>query len=73
MMTDAYIYWGCSNKEPLYGVELDPKTFKQIGEPKALVSHDPSHGFKAGEDHLPSKASSLRQKMIEAYWENLLS
>ncbi len=63
-----YFYWGSSNKEPLYGVELDPKTFKQIGEPKALVSHDPSHGFeRRGEDHLPSKASSLRQKMIEAY------
>lgn len=31
-----YFYWGCSNVNPLYGVEIDPQTFKNIGEIKEL-------------------------------------
>lgn len=32
-----YVYWGCSNENPLYGVEVDYKNdFALIGEPVAL-------------------------------------
>jgi xylan 1,4-beta-xylosidase len=32
-----YFYWGCSNKDPIMGVELDPVTFMPIGEPDSLI------------------------------------
>lgn len=33
-----FLYWGCSNNEPLYGVELDmKKNFEPIGKPKPLA------------------------------------
>jgi len=36
----VYIYWGCSDKEPIAGVEVDPKNgFKVIGEPVVLIKH----------------------------------
>lgn len=36
----VYFYWGCSNVDPIMGVEVDPKKgFKAIGEPKILIEH----------------------------------
>jgi len=36
----VYIYWGCSNKDPILGVEVDPQNgFKTIGEPAVLIEH----------------------------------
>ncbi|HYF32799.1 MAG TPA: family 43 glycosylhydrolase [Chitinophagaceae bacterium] len=32
-----YLYWGSSNVYPIYGIEIDRKTFKPIGERKELV------------------------------------
>lgn len=36
----VYFYWGCSDKTPIQGVELDRATFQQIGEPVAIVHND---------------------------------
>lgn len=49
----VYFYWGCSNKTPIWGVELDPKTMLPIGEKKLLLEGDPfSRGFERfGDDH----------------------
>ena len=33
-----YFYYGCSNINPIYGIELDPKTFNSIGKPKVLFN-----------------------------------
>lgn len=42
----VYMYWGCSDKEPIMGVEVAPQDgFKAIGEAKALIEH---HGDKYG-------------------------
>jgi len=36
----VFIYWGCSNKDPIIGVEVDPQNgFKTIGEPAVLIEH----------------------------------
>ncbi|WP_130837056.1 family 43 glycosylhydrolase [Lachnoclostridium sp. Marseille-P6806] len=32
-----YFYWGCNNVTPIWGVELDPKTMRRIGEPEELI------------------------------------
>jgi hypothetical protein len=36
----VYLYWGCSDKDPIYGVEVDPLDgFRAIGEAVALIEH----------------------------------
>ena len=49
----CYFYWGCSNATPIWGVELDPETFHQIGEKKVLISGNPKvNGYeRIGEDN----------------------
>lgn len=37
----VYFYWGCSNMTPIYGVEVDPDTFKPLNEPQVLIDGDP--------------------------------
>ncbi len=48
-----YFYWGCTNTEPLWGVELDKNTMLPIGEKVALIKGDPySIGYeRIGENH----------------------
>jgi len=37
----VYFYWGCSDKDPIMGVEIDPKNgFKPVGEPRVLITHN---------------------------------
>ncbi|MDR2547612.1 MAG: family 43 glycosylhydrolase [Lachnospiraceae bacterium] len=35
-----YLYWGCSNREPIYGIELDPQTFTPISAKTSLIYED---------------------------------
>lgn len=30
----VYLYWSCSNTEPIYGIELNPQTMLPVGEKK---------------------------------------
>jgi xylan 1,4-beta-xylosidase len=47
-----YFYYGCSNVNPIYGVELDPKTFNPIGKPKVLFnSHKDIYGWERSGDY----------------------
>jgi beta-xylosidase len=47
-----YFYYGCSNVNPLYAVELDPKTFIPIGKPKELFnSHKDIYGWERAGDY----------------------
>ena len=39
----AYLYWGCSSKEPIHGVEMDVEKMTPKGERFDLVSADPAH------------------------------
>lgn len=36
----VYFYWGCTNKEPIWGIEIDPKTMLPIGERQAMFGED---------------------------------
>jgi len=55
-----YLYWGSSNRFPLYGIELDlrdadsQQRIRYIGRPRALVTLDPKqHGWERfGQDHM---------------------
>lgn len=45
----VYLYWGCGNTDPIYGIELDPATMLPIGEKKALIDQDmANHGWERG-------------------------
>lgn len=33
----CYFYWGCTNTDPIYGVEFDPETMQPIGEKRELI------------------------------------
>ncbi|MGQ1891067.1 family 43 glycosylhydrolase [Thermophagus sp. OGC60D27] len=47
-----YLYWGCSNVNPLYGAQLDPETFGVIGEIKELIFPNPKvFGWEVRGDH----------------------
>jgi xylan 1,4-beta-xylosidase len=54
-----YLYWGSSNKFPLYGIELDMREadaqqrVHYIGKPRALIGLEPKqHGWERfGQDH----------------------
>jgi hypothetical protein len=38
----VYLYWGCSDKDPIEGVEVDPLNgFAPIGKPVTLIIHNP--------------------------------
>jgi xylan 1,4-beta-xylosidase len=48
-----YLYWGCSNERPLYGVEVDYRNkFAFIGEPLELVHANPGeYGWEVPGDY----------------------
>lgn len=33
----VYLYWGCTNTEPIWGIEMDPETMQPIGEKVPLI------------------------------------
>ncbi|MFO7870596.1 MAG: family 43 glycosylhydrolase [Kiritimatiellia bacterium] len=61
----VYLYWGCSSREPIYGVEMDRETMRPLGERLPLIAADPgNHGWeRSGEDNTSSKAP-----WIEGAW-----
>lgn len=63
-----YLYWGSSNVYPIYGMQLDSKTYEYVGIPQRLYKLDPqNHGFERfGQDH---KDESIKP-FIEGAWMN---
>jgi xylan 1,4-beta-xylosidase len=64
-----YLYWGCSDKNPLYGVELDYKNnFSFTGKPKELMYPDPSrYGWEVPGDY---NTKEMQSPWIEGAWVN---
>lgn len=55
----VYLYWGCGNIEPIWGVELDPETMLPIGEKKAMFDQNKDiHGWERF--HFPNKEKEHR-------------
>lgn len=47
----VYLYFGCSNREPIRGVELDRTTLLPIGEPVPLIAGRPGdHGWERDQE-----------------------
>ncbi|KGB49672.1 1,4-beta-xylanase [Leuconostoc mesenteroides P45] len=66
-----YLYWGCSNITPIYGVELEKMTMKPLADPTILIDTDQEkNGFERnGEDYKPPKSEkaidTIVQRIIE--------
>ena len=56
----VYLYWGCGNREPIWGIEMDPKTMLPIGTKKAMLDQDKEkHGWERF--NFPGKEEVRRQ------------
>ncbi|MET0861241.1 MAG: family 43 glycosylhydrolase [Microbacterium sp.] len=64
-----FLYWGCSHKEPISGVELDRQTFQRIGEPVPLIAADTAaRGWeRTGDDYVPQIRRGISGKIMDAY------
>ena len=57
----VYFYWGCTNTDPIYGVEMDPETMLPIGEKKELIfGRETELGYeRPGDNGVVDKEGSL--------------
>ncbi|MGT2741920.1 family 43 glycosylhydrolase [Streptococcus plurextorum] len=69
-----YFYWGCSNNEPIYGVELDKDTLSPIGKPQVMFDSDKeSIGFeRLGDDHIAPQSPEEIAEQVERLAQGLL-
>lgn len=69
----VYFYWGCSNQEPIYGVELNPETMAPITQKKVMFdSHPESRGYERfGNEHIPPKSEEQIEAEVETMLEQL--
>ena len=59
----VYFYWGCGNTEPIWGIELDPKTMLPIGKKVACFDQDKDqHGWERF--NFPGKEKSARKGIV---------
>lgn len=62
----VYIYWGSSNVYPLYGQELDRKTFQPIGDKVELITlNDQEHGWERFGEY---NDNTFLQPFMEGAW-----
>lgn len=65
---NLFLYWGCSNEAPLYGVQVDYKNnFAFMSEPKVLVHQNPTrYGWEVPGDY----NTLYRAPWVEGSWMN---
>lgn len=65
----TYFYWGCSNKDPITGAQVDPGSLELIGPEVALIQSSPStRGWEQiGENYVKSEPKTEREKYMAAY------
>lgn len=68
----VYIYWGCSNKKPIYGIELDAKTMMPVGERKELIFGNASqHGWeRVGVNNNPKAFTNKKEQFMRLLMGN---
>lgn len=70
-----YLYWGCSNMTPIYGVELDLETMVPKTEPLIMFDWDNNvRGYeRIGDDHIPPKTQEEIDAAAQAMIQELMS
>lgn len=69
----VYFYWGCSNLEPIYGVELDPETMQPLSEKKIMIcSREDERGYERfGEEHIAPKTEEQIEAEVSFMFEQM--
>lgn len=69
-----YLYWGCANITPIWGVELDPVTMKPLGEKKVMFYMDnKTRGYeRTGMDHISPKLGADIETETEKFYQMLI-
>lgn len=63
----AYLFWGCSSRKPIYGVEMDIETMQPISQKVELISADgKAHGID-NKDIYKDQKISLWQRYINLF------
>ena len=57
----VYLYWGCTNTEPIWGIEMNPETMEPIGEKVPLIyGREEELGYeRPGDNGVASKENSV--------------
>jgi len=66
----VYLYWGCTNTDPIYGIELDPTTMTPIGEKRELIfGREDELGFERPGDNgvVDRENSVLYQRLSKMF------
>ncbi|GAA6409501.1 family 43 glycosylhydrolase [Blautia hominis] len=69
----VYFYWGCSNQEPIYGVEMDSESMTPLTEKQEMFdSHPESRGYERfGNEHISPKSEEQIEAEVETMLGNL--
>lgn len=63
----VYLYWGCGNTDPIYGIEMDPATMLPIGERQELIfDRETELGFER-----PGENGVVADKETSPLYQNL--
>lgn len=64
----VYFYWGCTNTDPIYGVEMDPETMLPIGEKQELIfGRETELGYeRPGENGVVDKEGSVVYQKLKS-------
>ncbi len=67
-----YFYWGCTNSDPIWAVELDPDTMTPLGERMPVIfEHDSALGYeRCGENGVAeTKETSAVYKHLASFYD----
>ncbi len=64
-----YFYWGCTNDEPIWGIEIDAKTFLPIGERVAMFGENEHlYGWeRKGENNRLGEPINEYERLVRQY------
>ena len=64
----VYLYWGCTNTEPIWGIEMNPETMEPIGEKVPLIyGRESELGYeRPGDNGVSNKENSVVYQHLKA-------
>ncbi len=67
----VYLYWGCDNRTPIYGVEMDPETMTPIGEKRELIfGREGELGYeRPGENGVVDREGSVLYQSLHRFYD----
>jgi len=65
----VYLFWGCSNSEPIRGIELDADTLQTIGDEVVIFAeNEAEHGWERnGENNVLAEPKTEMEKLIRQH------